>query len=119
LKSISTQNGTSSLVIDYVQWISPCVADASTSYCMNGYAVVNSNSQLRTFPIASDVQVKLQTYSITHDSSGNFNWNQIVPLTVLAEALNNQTGMYPAKNLLYWITLNKGVVTDITEQYQP
>ena len=84
---------------------------------MNGYDVVNSNSLLRTFTISNNVQIKLQTYS--NNTYGNFNWNQIISLPTFTNALNNPTGMYPAKNLLYWITLSNGVVTDITEQYQP
>ena len=116
IKSISSKDGKNYLVIDYVQWVN-CTSDASDS-CPNDYKIVNDNPLLRTFPIASDAEVKLQTYS--YDSGGNFNWNQVVPLATLTNALNGQTKNYHAKNLLYWITLdNNGVVTSIAEQYRP
>lgn len=121
IKGISLKNGINSLVIDYVQWISPCVPNPSIDYCLNGYTVKNDNPLLRTFPISKDVQVKLQTYS--HDASGNLSWNQIVPFSEFAIALNNSYvemhPVYMARSILYWITLNNGVVVDITEQYQP
>lgn len=121
IKNISSKNGISSLIIDYVQWITPCVPNASIDYCLNGYTVKNDNLLLRTFPISKDVQVKLQTYS--HDTYGNYNWNQIVPFSEFATALNDSYILmnppYPAQGLLYWITLSNGVVTTITEQYQP
>lgn len=89
----------------------------------NGYYIRNQNPLLRTFPISKNVQTKLQTYS--HDPGGDFNWNQIVSLPILIDAINgidNRLGIpypYSAEKLLYQITLNNGVVTNIIEQYQP
>lgn len=100
IKSIDSKNN---LSIDYVQWVSPCVA------CMNGFDVVNDNTKLRSFPILDTAQIKLQTYS--HNSSGGFNWNQVVSLPIFKNALNS--------NLLYWVTLKDGKVIEITEQYRP
>ncbi len=121
INSITSQGGTNSLVIDYVEWITNCQADAQTSYCMNGYDVVNNNAQLRTFVVSNNAQVTLQTYS--HQTSGldagNFNYNEIVSLPIFINAINNPSVTYPAQNLLYWITLSNGEVTKITEQYQP
>jgi hypothetical protein len=106
IKSIDSKNN---LSIDYVQWVSPCVANPSTSYCMNGFDVINDNTKLRSFSVLDTAQIKLQTYS--NDSSGNFNWNQVVSLPVFKKALNS--------DLLYWVTLKDGKIVEITEQYRP
>lgn len=116
IKSIATQNnGTIGLSIDYVQWL-PCAGNATD--CTNGYKVVNSSPQMRFFPVASNATVTLQTYS-HNTSDGNFNYNQSVPLATFKTAFNTPTTQYTASKLLYWITLNNGVVTNISEQYQP
>lgn len=121
--------GNSSLTIDYIQWISPCVANSQTSYCMNGFDIVNDNPLLRTFPISNNVVIKMQTYS--HDpTTGNFNWNQIVSLSQFTdiidgtESKDNSNNPYSygsttKRGIPFWITLNNGVITEITEQYIP
>jgi hypothetical protein len=114
IKSISTAGARSSLVIDYVQWISPC---SDSDSCPDNYKIVNDNPKLRTFPIAQDAQVLLATYS--HNEDGGFKSGEGVSLATFINVFNNPTPMYPAKNLLYWITLRSGVVTSIEEQYQP
>jgi hypothetical protein len=146
IKSITSQNGTNSLVIDYVQWLTGKDAikatledgecriegmstdqaiaglakfDTSMGYgevygnCTpGGFYIRNQNTQLRTFPIANNVQIKLQTYN----NQGN---NYVVSPATFINIFNTATGEYPAKKLPYWITLNNGVVTGITEQYVP
>jgi hypothetical protein len=122
IKNIYQKGGKYYLDIDYVQWISDektCV-DRYSEF-NNDYCIVNDNPLLRTFSISDDVKVELQTYS--HDASGGYVWNQVVPLSTFAIALNNSYVVmnpeYPARDLLYWVTLVGGVVTNISEQYQP
>ncbi len=116
IKAIDPQNnGGTALTIDYVQWL-PCSGNSTD--CTNGYKVVNANPQLRFFPIAANASVTLQTYS-HNTSDGNFNYNQPVSLATFVTAYNTPTPQYNASKLLYWITLSNGVVTNISEQYQP
>ncbi len=116
IKSIATQNnGTTGLSIDYVQWLT-CAGNSTD--CTNGYKVVNSSPQMRFFPVASNATVTLQTYS-HNPTDGNFYYNQPVSLATFKTAFNTPTTQYTASKLLYWITLNNGVVTNISEQYQP
>lgn len=122
IKSIYQKNGKYYLDIDYVQWISNAkTCETRYGEYNNDYCIINDNSLLRTFSISNDVKVELQTYS--HDVSGGYVWNQVIPLSIFATALNNSYvemhPEYPARNFLYWITLNNGVITNIVEQYQP
>jgi len=139
IKSVSDVNGNYSLKIDYIQWIIPCVANAQTSYCMNGYEVVNSNPLIRTFSISNNAVIKMQTWS--HDVNGNFNSNEIVSLSQFKGVINStlippsytnmtqynpspytgryNTGTTTVRGIPFWITLNNGIITEITEQYIP
>jgi len=141
IKSVSSSDGNYSLKIDYIQWVSPCVANSETSYCMNGYEIVNTNPLIRTFPISNNATIKMQTFS--HNASGNFNSNQVVSLPLFEGIINGtvipnyldpsqnpgaglnpytpiyNTGSTTNKGIPFWITLNNGVITDITEQYIP
>ena len=138
IKSVSSPSGNYSLNIDYIQWITPCVANPTTSYCMNGYEVVNSNPLIRTFPISSSAVIKMQTWS--HDVNGNFNYNEIVSLSLFKGIINGtsippsytdmgsganpytgwyNTGTTTVRGIPFWITLSGGIITNITEQYIP
>lgn len=149
IKNIFTKNNINYITIDYVQWLTDkdaikaalednkCNIEGKTNKqaiaelinynidmglgiygdcASNGYYVRNQNSLLRTFPVLNDAQIKLQTYS--HDASGGFNSNQLVSLATFTTSFNSSP-TYSAKNLLYWVTLNNGSITDISEQYQP
>ena len=116
IKNISSQDGRISLVIDYVQWISPCPADTPVGECPNNFLLINDNPQLRAFPVSDDARVGLGTYR--HTSSGDYQ-GEWVPLPTFLQIFNNPTPMYPAPDLLYWITLEDGIVTAINEQYLP
>lgn len=102
-----------SLTIDYIQWIE-CQTNVQTGECMNGFKIVNQNPQLRTFTIAANAPIAMQTYS--QDTDGNNIYNQPITLQQLDSAVtaNSTLAMVP-----YWITIENGIVTSITEQYVP
>jgi hypothetical protein len=106
IKSISTENGKNSLVIDYVQMVS-CEYDVTTDSCPDGYRIVNNNPLLRTFPISSNVKVTMDTNATAATSS-------LSALINILHQLNSG-----AKGDLCSIMLKNGVVTDITEVYLP
>jgi len=120
IKSIYSKNNTNYLTIDYVQWL-PC----DTDDCVQSIKVVNDNPLIRTFPISKNVQVKLVTYP---DASGNYSLNQNLSLSKFKEALDyslNNTfnpshppEVYYPKTILYWITIENGIITKIEEQFQ-
>ncbi len=115
-----TDQSQPSLSIDYVQWTS-----CSDDDCPNGYRIKNDNPKIRTFPIVSNPDVKLQTFG--WDSTGNFDYDQHISFAGFVEIFanprqfNNATGIpsYDPKKLYYWITLKDGAVIEIEEQYQP
>jgi len=142
IKIVSSTDNNYYLEIDYIQWISKCVANAQTNYCMNGFEIVNSNPLIRTFPISNNAVIKMQTFS--HQTSGidvgNFNWNEVVNLSQFKGIINGSitppsyldmgpganpytgwynTGSTTQRGIPFWITLNNGEITEITEQYLP
>lgn len=112
IKGISFSNENYSMKIDYVQWISPCSSDIE---CPNGYEIINDNPLVRTLSISNGVIIKMQTYS--HDSSGNFNSNEVISLLKLKNFVNDKNSTNSGTP--FWITLKNGVITEITEQYIP
>lgn len=149
IKNIFTKNNINYITIDYVQWLTnkdaikaalednKCNIEGKTNSqaiaglinynidmglgiygdcAPNGYYVRNQNSLLRTFPVLDNVQIKLQTYS--YDAAGSFNSNQVVSLAIFTDSFNSSP-VSSTKGLLYWVTLDNGSITNITEQYQP
>jgi len=111
IKNLTDTDGAYSMTINYVQW-------TSCKNCPDDYSLTNTNTKLRTFPIAANAAVLLQTYS--HGATnGNFNWNQMVSLSDFAAIFAHPMNDYTATRLLYWITIKNGTVTNIVEQYQP
>jgi len=95
-----------SLTIDYIQFL-------NCSDCPNDYEIKNENPRLRTFFVSPNATVRMQTYS--HDSSGSFAWDQIITQVEFETAIKEKGwGTRP-----YWITLQGGVIVDISEQYLP
>lgn len=103
-------------MIDYIEWVTNCTPNAQTGSCMNGFEIVNDNTMLRTFPISSNATI--QTF--------NTNWE---PVSVsLQEFINgyqsmgpytSQTGLETSFYPLNWITVQNGIVMEITPQYTP
>lgn len=121
IKSIYSKDNTDYLTIDYVQWTS-CDADD----CIASIKVINDNPLIRTFPMSKNVQVKLQTY---HEVPFiYYSLNQNISLSKFREALDYSLNhplnpahppeVYYPKTILYWITIENGIITEIAEQFK-
>ncbi len=130
IKSLYMKNGIYYLDIDYIQFIT--VATGAEKLCpdnelSNGYCILNSSSLIRTFPISDNVIVKMSTFS--HNTSGNFNFGEIVSLEKFIGILDGTVitpgydGNLPYKSyfkgLPYFVTLKNGIVSEIREKYLP
>jgi hypothetical protein len=84
----------------------------------NDHFVVNDNPMLRTLPLAPDVRLRLLDWNNCCDSFFDGD------LALFAEAIGEQADVTDG-DLIYrgqsqwWITVEKGVVTEIEEQYSP
>jgi hypothetical protein len=84
----------------------------------NDHFVVNDNPMLRTLTLAPDVRLRLLDWNNCCDTFFDGD------LALFAEAIREQADV-PDGNLIYrgqsqwWITVEKGVVTEIEEQYSP
>jgi hypothetical protein len=129
IKKVYIINGINYLDIDYVQWLKEYPNKDCTSKGLdapNGYCTINENPLIRTFPIADNVIVKMQTLShkTSGSDAGNYNYNQVISLAEFSGILK---GVYDGRlppgssfdKKLYWIQLDNGNITEITEQYQP
>ncbi len=88
------------------------------SNCPGGYKLENDSgdTSVIVFDLASNPQVKLQTYS--HTADGNFMFDQQVSFKTFLQIFNNPPTSYPVKSLLYSILLKDNKVIEITEYYQ-
>lgn len=105
------------LEIDYIQlwWQDEC----------NWWVtcIINQNPKLRTFTIANDAEIIMQT--LTHTSDGNYNNNQSISFDYFKQKFNDTTsyGEYPnnysqyLKAIPYRITISNNIITKIEEQY--
>jgi len=142
LKSISSKNGASSLIINYVQWLTgkdaikaalednKCSIEGKSNsqaitelanYDMSngfgiygicapdGYYIRNQNSLLRTFPISNTT-----TITTLPATGGPFPTQS--SLNSLKTLIKSKTW---TNSNPFWITLDNGIITDITEQYVP
>lgn len=103
--SVSGSGNNYSLVIDYIEWITDCTPNTQNGSCMNGFQIVNNNPMLRTFPISSNASIK----------TFNTDWEQVnITVQQFVDSFSNDTTYS-----LNWITLENGVVVEITPQYTP
>lgn len=131
IKSVFTKDGRNYLTIDYVQWLSNSKGECRSSSeklsnipeCNpNGYLVVNSNSQIRTFEINKSVVIDFSDFKNT-----GLAWKNDQPLTsayLTSEEFQeifsgNDTSIKWLKDAIYRIELSKNAVIKIRYQYQP
>ena len=120
------------LDIDYIQFLvgsdakravvedGKCVAGEEDRCLPNGYYIRNQNPKIRTFEILKDVEIRMQTYS--HTPSGDFSADERISFDTFKSFFNGtplEGHLSLLKTVPYWIELESGVVTKITEQYIP
>ena len=147
IKSISSVNGSCSLEIDYIQWLTnkdairaalednQCAIkgksnaqaiaelvnyDISMGFGIyglcapNGFYVRNQNTLLRNFPISNSAVIS----TITKPSSdGLYDSLQAISLASFKNLFQPNTIW--TNTIPFWITLNNGIITEISEQYIP
>lgn len=87
--------------------------------------LVNENPKSGTFTVSNNAKIIMQTLS--HTSEGYFNNGQVITFDYFKQKFNdtNNYEEYPHnysnhfKQLLFWITIENGIVTEIEEQYIP
>jgi hypothetical protein len=121
IKKFETKNGTVYVTMDQAEFLTgKSAADAAAAHGdesppPNDYYIVNDNSLLRTYPLASSVKVTLTTQPDNVDPGGYAS-----TLAKLRGAFSgSEPGLKNAKSSPYWFTLKNGVVTAIAEQYLP
>jgi len=117
IKSISYSSGNYSLTIDYIQ-MNSCTPPSNGSGCENGYEIVNDNPLIRTFPIASNVNITTITKPTGDGLYSDPELHQ-EPISIEFFKPLFQNNMIWTQNIPFWITLNNGIITEITEQYIP
>ena len=119
IKSISSSNGNYSLKIDYIQMNDCTPAPGAPESCNNGFEIINNNPLIRTFIISSSLSsgtpIKMQTYWQNGQQISN------ISLATLKGLINSSVSdlAYWKTIIPFWITLDNGVVADISEQYLP
>jgi len=111
-----------SLVADYAQFLTGDAAakaaakDNAESPPPSDYYIVNDSGTLRTLPVAKDAKVTL----ITRPGEGAVEGGYASNLKTLAGYLNSDTEETAGLRADgFWLTLEKGVVVALEEQYVP
>jgi hypothetical protein len=104
------------LTINYAH-MTDCASEGADA-CPNDFRIVADNADTRSFYLNHDAPVLVQTYPFNSVMPPAYNREiALDDFITLFTAPDQST--YPAKSLYYWITIEDGVVTSITEQYQP
>lgn len=80
----------------------------------NGFRIDNPSTDLTTLPLEQNPIVIVQTFS--HAADGNFNFNQTISFSDFLSKYQSDSTL---KNIPYWLDLENGTITKITEQYIP
>jgi hypothetical protein len=120
VRTIAFEEDAVRISVDYAQMLTGAAAvDAATAAGEepppNDYFIVNDNPQLRTFEVATEVEVKLSTQAEGVEPDG-----YLVTLEEWRQMFGGVTpGMGFVRDVPYWITLDGETVTSIEEQFLP
>lgn len=107
IKSITPNYDTYQLKIDYIDF----VQDSSAP---NGFRIENPSTEITSLPVEQNPTIIMQTFS--HLPDGNFNFNQLITFSQFLDSFNSGSS---TKGVPYWVEMQNGTVTKITEQYIP
>ena len=82
----------------------------------NPFYIRNRDEKLVPFRVSEQVAIIMQTLS--HQADGNFEWDKRIDLDRFQQAYNSESTSC-LKSVPYWITVDRGVVITIREQYIP
>jgi len=117
---VANTGGTYVMRIDYVQFLTGGeAADAAAAHGddsppPNDYYVVNDNPKIRDFPIQAGIPV----FVVTNDDGTSDADGHTITLAQWVAALSGPEAS-TFKASIYWITLENGIITEITAQYVP
>ncbi len=122
-----TKNGSSHITIDTVQWLEGESAQkaikednelnkVSDPGLPGGYYIRNSTIDSITVKISDSAKVIMQT--LTHNSEGNYNFNQEITIHKFLTLLN-QKDFERFRHKLYKFEIVNNVITEIQEKYIP
>lgn len=117
IKSVSNLNGNYSLKIDYIQWDSCAVANGNPESCNNGFKITNTNPLIRIIPISSNVNIGIFTKPTGDGLYGDL--TNLHPISISLFQPLFKTNTIWTDSIPFWVTINNGVVTKISEQYIP
>ncbi|MCE5204070.1 MAG: hypothetical protein ABFC80_01265 [Coriobacteriales bacterium] len=118
IERIEDRSGTTYLGVDYTQLLTG--EDAAEVYEAEGeepldFIVINESEKVRTWPVADDVSVSVATMPGHFDVDG-----YDLTFDAWRDMYTGARDDFPrARTVLYWITLEDGVITSIDEQYFP
>ena len=128
ITQVYKKNGKNYLDIDYIQFLheqeakdamledGDCDGWEETCSPPNGYYIRNQNPKIRTFEISSNLQIKLETFSVGPDN--NFVFAESISLPDFTDLFSQDTDRH-ARQVPFWLEVKEGLVTSISEQYLP
>ncbi|MFA5925660.1 MAG: hypothetical protein WC831_01890 [Parcubacteria group bacterium] len=126
IKKVYAKNGVDYIDIDYIQWLTGTEAEKAmredgecpkTGECvvLDDYYIRNVNSLIRTFEIAADAEITMQTYSM--EKTG-----KIQPEKISFDQLSRlfaPSADPRFKDVPYIVEISSNKITKINEQYIP
>ena len=121
LRDVQNEESKNYATIDFIDYqktaeLDPTISADQKIDLPNGYSYVNKKIESEKFEFADSAKIILQTFSF--DKDGNFNFNQLVKLTELEDALKNKN-----KNLFlnspFKVKIENNKIIALTEIYIP
>jgi hypothetical protein len=127
IKKVYAKNGKNYLDIDYIQWLTGDVAEKAmredgqcpkTGECIvfDDYYIRNQNPLIRTFEIALDAKIVMQTYD--SEKTGIVGNSQEISLDQFKNIFSSGAWSH-LKDVPYIVEISNQQIVKITEQYIP
>ena len=121
LKDIENDEGKYYAAVDFIDYLKTSDLDSSTSENQkielpNGYSYVNKETQIEKYEVADSAKIIMQTFSFSNN--GNYNFNQIIQLKTLEEAIQKK-GDKIFLHSPFRIKLENNKIVSLTEIYIP
>ncbi|WMT40784.1 hypothetical protein RE628_27385 [Paenibacillus sp. D2_2] len=113
-------------VVDPIEWYEGEAAqkafvkyepDADIDGPLDGYYIVNPDDTLVTYPVAANAEVLMQIYD-RGGMDSDISWNEPVSLEKFIHIFG-QSDLFDLSYFPYHITIEKGQITSIVQQYIP
>lgn len=119
--AVTWEGGQAELTVDYAQMLTGRAAAAAAAAAgdesppPNDYYIVNENPRLRTFPVKSELMVRMAS-----STEGARPEGYDMPFAEWYDAYSGMSGSFPGiRNVPYWVTVSEGIVVKLEEQFLP